>query len=49
MGSDSFRDGGVEDYDDDEKVKAELNIVKSLLNVVSDGSPVVRSEVVVGK
>ncbi|OVA17236.1 WD40 repeat [Macleaya cordata] len=49
IGSDSFRDGlgGVEDYDDDEKVKAELNIVKSLLNVVSDGSPVVRAEVAV--
>ncbi|KAI3968326.1 hypothetical protein MKW92_052315 [Papaver armeniacum] len=48
-GSDSFRDslGGCEDFDEDEKVKAELDIVKSLLNVVSDGSPVVRAEVAV--
>ncbi|KAK9102641.1 hypothetical protein Sjap_019895 [Stephania japonica] len=42
-GSDSFRDvGGDEDSDDDEKVEAEINIVKSLLAVVSDGSPIVR-------
>ncbi|KAK9167993.1 hypothetical protein Syun_000133 [Stephania yunnanensis] len=47
-GSDSFRDvGGDEDSDDDEKVKAEINIVKSLLAVVSDGSPMVRAEVAV--
>ncbi|KAL5709830.1 Regulatory-associated protein of TOR 1 [Ranunculus cassubicifolius] len=48
IGSDSFRDvGGDEDCDDDEKVRAELNIVKSLLTVVSDGSPLVRAEVAV--
>ncbi|PIA58079.1 hypothetical protein AQUCO_00500187v1 [Aquilegia coerulea] len=46
IGSDSFRDGGGdEDCDDDERVRAELNIVKSLLTVVSDGSPLVRAEV----
>ncbi|XP_077222936.1 regulatory-associated protein of TOR 1-like isoform X3 [Tasmannia lanceolata] len=47
VGSDLFRDGlgGDEDCDDDEKSKAELNIVRSLLKVVSDGSPLVRSEV----
>uniref|UniRef100_A0A7N0T3I6 Raptor N-terminal CASPase-like domain-containing protein n=1 Tax=Kalanchoe fedtschenkoi TaxID=63787 RepID=A0A7N0T3I6_KALFE len=36
-----------EDFDDDEKIRAEAAIVKSLLNVVSDGSPLVRTEVVV--
>ncbi|GFY95751.1 regulatory-associated protein of TOR 1 [Actinidia rufa] len=38
---------GDEDFDDDEKVRAEISIVKSLLNVVSDGSPLVRAEVAV--
>jgi len=49
VGSD-FRDGhGVDDEcDDDEKIKAELNIVRSLLPVVADGSPLVRAEVAVG-
>ncbi|KAJ6818131.1 regulatory-associated protein of TOR 2 isoform X1 [Iris pallida] len=49
VGSDSFRDGhGVDDEcDDDEKIKAELNIVKILLPVVADGSPLVRAEVAV--
>ncbi|KAF8397000.1 hypothetical protein HHK36_018638 [Tetracentron sinense] len=49
IGSDSFRDGvgGDEDCDDDEKIKAEISIVKSLLNIVSDGSPLVRAEVAV--
>ncbi|KAJ4978640.1 hypothetical protein NE237_009420 [Protea cynaroides] len=49
VGSDSPRDGvgGDEDSDDDEKFKAEINIIKSLLNVVSDGSPLVRAEVAV--
>ncbi|CAK9153753.1 unnamed protein product [Ilex paraguariensis] len=47
VGFDSSRDGvgGDEESDDDEKVRAEINIVKSLLNVVSDGSPLVRAEV----
>ncbi|KAJ3680905.1 hypothetical protein LUZ60_015394 [Juncus effusus] len=39
----SFRD---EDGDDDEKLRAEVNIVKSLFQAVSDGSPLVRAEVV---
>ncbi|KAF9598927.1 hypothetical protein IFM89_033125 [Coptis chinensis] len=39
--------GGDEDSDDDEKVRAELNIVKSLLTFVSDGSPLVRAELAV--
>ncbi|XP_058110539.1 regulatory-associated protein of TOR 1 isoform X2 [Magnolia sinica] len=49
VGSDTFRDGvGSDgDCDDDEKNKTELNIVKSLLKVVSDGSPLVRAEVAV--
>ncbi|KAF8397161.1 hypothetical protein HHK36_016068 [Tetracentron sinense] len=49
VGSDSFRDGvgGDEDCDDDEKIKAEIIIVKSLLNIVSDGSTLVRAEVAV--
>ncbi|KAF3327412.1 regulatory-associated protein of TOR 2-like isoform X1 [Carex littledalei] len=48
VGSNSFRDGqGLdEDCDDDEKLKAELNIVKSIFQVASDGSPLVRAEVV---
>ncbi|KAH7672543.1 Regulatory associated protein of TOR protein [Dioscorea alata] len=48
VGSDSFRDGmGGDGDDDDEKMKADLNIVKSLLQVVTDGSPLVRAEVAV--
>ncbi|XP_042490343.1 regulatory-associated protein of TOR 1-like isoform X2 [Macadamia integrifolia] len=49
VGSDSPRDGigGDEDCDDDQKFKAEISIIKSLLNVVSDGSPLVRAEVAV--
>ncbi|KAK8936676.1 Regulatory-associated protein of TOR 2 [Platanthera zijinensis] len=48
--SDSFRDGhgGDEDCDGDEKSKAELSIANSLIQVLGDGSPLVRSEVVVG-
>ncbi|KAL6520870.1 Regulatory-associated protein of TOR 1 [Orobanche gracilis] len=38
---------GDEDCDDDEKLRAEAGIVKNLLNVVSDGSPLVRAEVAV--
>ncbi|GJS04717.1 regulatory-associated protein of TOR 1 isoform X4 [Tanacetum coccineum] len=37
VGFDSSRDVRDDEYDDDEKVGAEINIVKSLLNVVSDG------------
>jgi regulator-associated protein of mTOR len=52
MGDDSCRDGagvgGDEDSDDDEKIKAEISIVRSLLSVVSDRSPLVRAEVAVG-
>ncbi|KAK9289676.1 hypothetical protein L1049_007834 [Liquidambar formosana] len=49
VGFDSSRDGVVadEEFDDDEKIRAEVSIVKSLLNVVSDGSPLVRAEVAV--
>ncbi|XP_068634561.1 regulatory-associated protein of TOR 1-like isoform X2 [Aristolochia californica] len=49
VGTDSYRDGllGDEDCDDDEKIRAELNIVKSVLKIVSDGSPLVRAEVAV--
>ncbi|KAF6174060.1 hypothetical protein GIB67_020242 [Kingdonia uniflora] len=49
VGSQSFGDaaGGDEDYDDDEKLKGELDIVKSLSSIVSDGSPLVRAEVAV--
>ncbi|KAA8517495.1 hypothetical protein F0562_017875 [Nyssa sinensis] len=49
FGFDSSRDGvgGDEECDDDEKVKAETSIIKNLLNVVSDGSPLVRAEVAV--
>ncbi|KAL3633363.1 Regulatory-associated protein of TOR 1 [Castilleja foliolosa] len=48
VGFDSSRDGhGEEDCDDDEKIRAEASIVKNLLNVASDGSPLVRAEVAV--
>ncbi|KAG8050824.1 hypothetical protein GUJ93_ZPchr0009g359 [Zizania palustris] len=39
--------GGDDDSDDDEKVRAEINVVRSLLQVSSDGSPLVRYEVAV--
>ena len=38
-----------EECDDDEKVRAEAIIVKCILRVASDGSPLVRVEVAVGK
>ncbi|ONM20087.1 Regulatory-associated protein of TOR 1 [Zea mays] len=41
--SNSHDDGS----DDDEKVKAEINVVRSLLQISSDGSPLVRSEVAI--
>ncbi|PKI32451.1 hypothetical protein CRG98_047160, partial [Punica granatum] len=49
VGFDSSRDGGGGDdeYDDDEKIRTEISIVRNLLNVVSDGSPLVRAEVAV--
>ncbi|XP_075502359.1 regulatory-associated protein of TOR 1-like isoform X2 [Primulina tabacum] len=48
FGFDATRDGlGDEDSDDDEKIKAEAGVIKSLLSVVSDGSPLVRAEVAV--
>ncbi|KAK9734343.1 hypothetical protein RND81_04G133000 [Saponaria officinalis] len=40
-------DGGDEDFDDDERLRAEISIIRSLLSVVSDGSPLVRAEVAV--
>jgi regulatory associated protein of mTOR len=40
---------GVDDDSEyDEKVKAEINVVQSLLQFSSDGSPLVRSEVATG-
>lgn len=48
VGFDSARDEECDDDDDEKKVKAEISIVKSLLNVVSDGSPLVRTEIAVG-
>ncbi|KAL3531617.1 hypothetical protein ACH5RR_005138 [Cinchona calisaya] len=49
VGFDTSRDdaGGEEDCDDDEKVRSEASIVKNLLSVASDGSPLVRAEVAV--
>ncbi|CAI0474807.1 unnamed protein product [Linum tenue] len=49
VGCDAFRDGarGDDDCDDDEKAKAENSIIKSILSVASDGSPLVRAEVAV--
>jgi regulator-associated protein of mTOR len=48
VGFDSSRDAVAdEECDDDEKVRADITIVKSLLSVVSDGSPLVRAEVAV--
>ena len=50
VGSDLCRDGvgGDDESDNDEKIRAEISIVKSLLSVASDGSPLVRAEVAVG-
>ena len=50
VGGDAGRDGGTGDdeCDDDEKIRAEISIVRSLLSAVSDGSPLVRAEVAVG-
>ncbi|KAF5750757.1 regulatory-associated protein of TOR 1 isoform X1 [Tripterygium wilfordii] len=38
---------GIGGDEDDEKVRAETSIIKNILNVVSDGSPLVRAEVAV--
>ncbi|XP_074576621.1 regulatory-associated protein of TOR 1-like isoform X1 [Curcuma longa] len=45
----SFGDGHRvdEDFEDDEKIKSELNIIKNLLQLAVDGSPLVRAEVAV--
>ncbi|XP_062094822.1 regulatory-associated protein of TOR 1-like isoform X6 [Humulus lupulus] len=49
VGSNLCRDGvgGDEECDNDEKIRAEISIIKSLLSVASDGSPLVRAEVAV--
>ncbi|XP_048137558.1 regulatory-associated protein of TOR 1-like isoform X2 [Rhodamnia argentea] len=49
VGSDSGTDGVSrdEEYDDGEKTRAEISIIKSLLSVVSDSSPLVKAEVAV--
>ncbi|KXG27593.1 regulatory-associated protein of TOR 2 isoform X3 [Sorghum bicolor] len=44
---DNTLNGSDDDSDDDEKVKAEINVVRSLLQMSSDGSPLVRSEVAI--
>ncbi|XP_027349424.1 regulatory-associated protein of TOR 1 isoform X1 [Abrus precatorius] len=50
VGFDSCRSvGGDEECDDDDKFRAEVSIVKSLLCVATDGSPLVRAEVAVGR
>ncbi|KAG8093493.1 hypothetical protein GUJ93_ZPchr0012g21870 [Zizania palustris] len=46
IGSPSLNEGD-DDSDYDEKVRAEINVIRSLLQVSSDGSPLVRSEVAV--
>lgn len=50
LGSNLYRDGvgGDEECDNDERIRAEISIIKSLLSVASDGSPLVRAEVAVG-
>lgn len=50
VGFDSSKEsvGGDKECDDDEKLSAEISIIKSLLTVVQDGSPLVRAEVCVG-
>ena len=48
IGFDSSKSVVDDEFDDDEKIRAEEAIIKNLLDVVSDGSPLVRSEVAVG-
>ncbi|XAR55764.1 hypothetical protein NMG60_11035961 [Bertholletia excelsa] len=49
VGFNTSRDsvGVDEECDDDEKIRAEISIIKSLLTVINDGSPLVRAEVAV--
>ncbi|KAL0744122.1 hypothetical protein Bca4012_085635 [Brassica carinata] len=47
IGFGSSKSSLEDEFDDDEKIRAEEAIIKSLLDVVSDGSPLVRSEVAV--
>ena len=47
MGSTSSN-GVDDDSDDDEKIKAEINVIRSLLQVSSDCSPLVRCEIAIG-
>ncbi|CAN1277091.1 Regulatory-associated protein of TOR 1 [Linum perenne] len=49
IGGDVSQDsvGGDDEFDDDEKLRAENIIVKSILSVATDGSPLVRAEVAV--
>ncbi|KAG8650077.1 regulatory-associated protein of TOR 1 isoform X3 [Manihot esculenta] len=49
VGDDACRDAVAADdeCDDDDKFRAESSIIRSLLSVVSDGSPLVRAEVAV--
>nr|VDC93099.1 unnamed protein product [Brassica oleracea] len=47
IGFDSSKSVVDDEFDDDEKIRAEEAIIKSLLDVVSDGSPLVRAEVAV--
>jgi regulator-associated protein of mTOR len=50
VGFDSYKAvGGDEECDDEDMYKAEVSIVKSLLSVASDESPLVRAEVAVGR
>lgn len=48
IGFGSSKSSLEDEFDDDEKIRAEEAIIRSLLDVVSDGSPLVRSEVAVG-
>ncbi|XP_024011669.1 regulatory-associated protein of TOR 2 isoform X2 [Eutrema salsugineum] len=47
VGFDSGKGVGDEEFEDNEKIIADDIIIKSLLDVVSDGSPLVRAEVAV--
>ena len=47
VGFDSGKGVCDEEFDDDENIVEDI-IIKSLLDVVSDGSPLVRAEVAVG-
>ena len=49
VGVEPLGDDADEECDDDEKLRAEISIIKNLSSVVSDGSPLVRAEVAVGE